>query len=100
VLALPNQTPGLLAALGLSREQADAELWVIDAAGRRFSGAEAVNRGLLELPGWAWLAQLSRAPAVAWLQRRAYRWASQHRSLLSRIYSTTPACERPGAHCE
>ena len=39
VLAVPSQTPGVLAQTGISRAEADAAAWAITPEGRRFAGA-------------------------------------------------------------
>jgi predicted DCC family thiol-disulfide oxidoreductase YuxK len=99
VLALPSQTPGLAEQYGLTRTQADRELWAVNASGTLFQGAAAVNRVLTELGRpWSWIAQLYRLRSIRWLEDRAYRWVAEHRSRLS-FWSTTPECDVPGVTC-
>jgi predicted DCC family thiol-disulfide oxidoreductase YuxK len=101
VLALPNQTPNLIQHYGLTRADVDREAWAIERGGRKLAGAEAINRVWRELGGLrSVLASLYSFPPVRWIEDRVYRWIATHRSLLSRFYSTTPECERPGIRCE
>jgi predicted DCC family thiol-disulfide oxidoreductase YuxK len=91
VLALPNQTPGLIDQCGLSRAQVDWELWAVAADGGRWRGAAAVNRTLQELGGvWALAAALYRLPPVRWIENRVYRWVAEHRPWLSRWIGAPP----------
>ncbi len=91
MLALPNQTPHLIEQFGLTREEVDREVWAIDADGRRFAGAAAINRVLQELGDvWAWLARLYRSAPIRWIEDRAYRWVAAHRDRLSRVWSAEP----------
>lgn len=100
VLALPNQTPGILRRYGLTRAQADRTAWAIDASGRIYSGAAAVNHVLAVLGNpWRWLAALYRLPPLRWLEDRLYRWVAQNRHRLSALWSTTPECEQRGGAC-
>ena len=100
VLALPSQTPGLVERHGLSRAQADRELWAVDANGTLFAGAAAVNRVLAELGGaWAWLAMAYRLGPIRRAEDRAYRWVAEHRSRFW-FWTTTPECQQPGVPCD
>jgi len=100
VLALPSQTPGLLAHYGLTRVQTDSELWAVDRTGVSFSGAAAVNRVLTELGGfWFWIAQLYRLTPIRWMEDWTYRRVADHRSDL-RFWSTIPECDQPRVRCE
>jgi predicted DCC family thiol-disulfide oxidoreductase YuxK len=100
VLALPNQTPGLIEQHGLTRAEVDSAVWVIDAAGRRWAGAAAANRALKELGGgWVILAALYALPPVCWLEDRVYRWIAAHRGQLARWWSATPECDEPDISC-
>jgi len=101
VSALPSQTPGILARYGLRRADADRAVWVIAPDGRRAAGAEAVNVALRACGGpLALLGRLGALGPLGWLEARVYAWVAAHRALLSRFYSTTPACEEPGASCD
>jgi predicted DCC family thiol-disulfide oxidoreductase YuxK len=100
VLALPSQTPGLVERYGLTRAQADRELWVVDRTGGAWSGAAGVNRVFAELgPLWASIAGVYRLPLMRRIEDRAYRWVAEHRSRF-RFWSTTPECERRPGLCE
>lgn len=86
VLALPNQTPGLLDRFGLTREEVDREAWVIDPADRKFAGAAAINRVLEELGGvWALISRAYRFPPLRRLEDRLYAWVARNRSRLKWI---------------
>ena len=98
VLALPNQTPGILERTGLTRAQVDAAVWAIDRRGRRYAGAAAVNRTLRELGGWRRMAALYRLGPLRWCEDRAYAWFALHRGRFGR-WGSTPACARPGVPC-
>lgn len=99
VLALPNQTPGLLARTGLTRAQVDASVWVIDRTGHRYAGAAAINRTLRELGAWRAVAALSALPPVRWSEDRLYAWFARNRGRFAR-WGSTPACARPVYQCE
>jgi predicted DCC family thiol-disulfide oxidoreductase YuxK len=98
LLLLPNQTPGLRRRIGLSKEDVDRAVWVIDAAGRRYEGAAAINRTLAELGRWRYLAALYRLPLIRRSEDQCYRWFAANRGRFAR-WGITPACERPGAGC-
>lgn len=99
VLALPSQTPGLLARTGLTRAQVDAAAWTVTPDGDRNAGAAAINRVLAELGGvWRLLARLYAVPSLGWCEDRLYEWFARHRGRFAR-WGTTPACARPGAAC-
>jgi predicted DCC family thiol-disulfide oxidoreductase YuxK len=83
VLAKPNQDPGLVERLGLTREQVDRAIWTVDPAGRKLTAAAAANRVLEELRWpWPWVAALYRVPPLAWLEEAAYRWVARNRHRL------------------
>jgi predicted DCC family thiol-disulfide oxidoreductase YuxK len=91
VLAVNNQTPGLLESSGLTREQADATVWVVEPGGGRSAGAAAVNRALAELPGiWPIVARGYRLPPVRWVEDAAYGWVARNRHRLARWWGDPP----------
>ena len=91
MLALPNQTLHVIDQYGLTREEVDRDAWVIDAEGRKFAGAAAVNRVWRELGGiWTWLARLYRFVSIRWLEDGVYRWVAKHREGLSRVWGAEP----------
>jgi predicted DCC family thiol-disulfide oxidoreductase YuxK len=88
VLALPHQIPRLIERCGLTRADVDRAVWLIGPDGKKWSGAAAINRALMELGGrWRWLAALYRVAPLRWMEDRIYRWVAEHRSLLSRWWS-------------
>lgn len=94
--ALPYQHPGAPERLGLSRAQAEASVWTMDAAGDRVPGAAAINRLLGELGGaWGWLARLYGVPGLRWLEDVGYRWFSEHRHWFGRFFGP-PTCTAGG----
>jgi predicted DCC family thiol-disulfide oxidoreductase YuxK len=98
IAVLPNQQPGLRERIGLSKDEVDRFAWAIDAAGRRFRGAAAINRVFEELGRWRYLAPLYRLPVVRQVEDLLYHWFSVNRGRFAR-WGITPACERPGAAC-
>lgn len=99
MLALPNQTPGLLAKTGLSRAQVNASLWILERDGRRLSGAAASNRVLRELgPFWIGVAGLYDLPGIAPIEEWCYAWFARNRGHFVR-WGVAPECKRPGVTC-
>jgi predicted DCC family thiol-disulfide oxidoreductase YuxK len=95
----PNQLPGVLAAHGLTRAEADRSAWVIEPSGHRISGAAGLNRVLEELGGgWRLLALSYRVPLLASVEEAAYRWLAANRERLGWL-GVTPECDRPGVVC-
>jgi predicted DCC family thiol-disulfide oxidoreductase YuxK len=84
-----------LPAYGVSAAAARQSAWAVDAHGRRFDGAAAINRTLLECAGaWPTIAALYRRPVVRFAQDRGYRWVARHRARLSALLGR-PACRLP-----
>jgi len=99
VTAVPSQQPGLLERTGLTRAQVGASAWAIDRGGRRYEGAAALNRALVELGGgWRRLAQLYRLSLVRRAEDAVYHWFAANRGRFAR-WGATPGCERPGVDC-
>jgi predicted DCC family thiol-disulfide oxidoreductase YuxK len=99
VLVEPNQSPGVLAAHGLTRAEADRSAWAIEPGGRRLEGAAAVNRVLEELGGALRPLTLPyRLALVAAAEEAAYRWVAANRERLAWL-GVTPECDRPGVTC-
>ena len=85
--ASPNQEPGLIERLGLTRAQVDRAIWVIEPGGRRLRGAAAVGRVLREMGGgWRWLAWLLWLPGAG----LAYAVVARHRDRLSALWGDPP----------
>lgn len=95
----PNQLPGVLAAHGLTRAEADRSAWAIEPSGHRLSGAAALNRVLVELGGgWRLLTLPYRLPLLASAEEAAYRWLAANRGRLAWL-GVTPECEKAGVIC-
>jgi len=59
--------------------------------GRRWLGAAAVNRALLELGGfWAPVGRLYELAPVRRLEDAAYGWVARHREMLARYWGDPP----------
>jgi predicted DCC family thiol-disulfide oxidoreductase YuxK len=101
VRPIPNQRPGILSRFGLTRDQVDRAVWVIDLAdGRRLSAGAAINRTLLELGGlWPWAGRALGLPPLAWAEETAYRWVSAQRGRLAR-WGIAAACDHPDELCD
>jgi acetyl esterase len=77
----PNQEPGLIEGVGLTRAEVDRSVWAVEAGGRRFEAAGAVNRTLRELGGgWAVLASLYHWPGIKQVQDAYYRRVARRRA--------------------
>ncbi|SRR6266851_7723708 len=99
VLAIANQSKGVLARYGVTREEADRAAWTIDGEGR-LEGAAAVNRVWRELGGgWAVLARPYRLRPAARVEEAAYRWFANNRTRFSR-FGVSPECEETASGCE
>lgn len=83
----------------MSRAETDREVWAIDSSGRRYAGADAARRILVELgPPWSWLGRV--AARTGPLDGAAYSLVARHRHRLSRWLGVEPECARPDAGCE
>jgi predicted DCC family thiol-disulfide oxidoreductase YuxK len=99
VLAVANQTRGVLARYGVSRDEADRAAWTIDRE-ERLEGAAAVNRVWREMGGgWAALAGAYRLRPVAAVEEATYRWFARNRSSFHR-FGVSPECDEPASDCE
>jgi predicted DCC family thiol-disulfide oxidoreductase YuxK len=99
IQVIPNQSPGVLPALGLTRAEVDRSAWAVEPGGRRREGAAALNRVLEELGGaWRLLATPYRLAILAAGEEAAYRWLAANRERLAWL-GVTPECERPGVAC-
>ena len=77
----PNLEPGLAERLGMSREEVERALWVVEPGGRRFEGAGAVSRTMRELGGrWAVLGSFYFVPPVRWLENAYYKRVARRRA--------------------
>ena len=79
--ARSNQEEGLPERLGLSREEVDRAAWAVEATGRKFEGAAAINRVLHELGGvWAALGSPYVIPPVRRLEDVYYKRVARRRA--------------------
>jgi predicted DCC family thiol-disulfide oxidoreductase YuxK len=79
VVVRPNQEPGLIGALGLTREEVDRASWAVE-GDRRFEGAAGISRALRELGGvWLALGSLYWVPPVRWLEDAYYKRVARRR---------------------
>lgn len=98
VLVLANQSPGVAARYGLTRDELDRAAWTVGKGGR-LEGAAAVNRVLDELGGvWRAIADAYRVPPIAAVEEAAYRWLAPRRSRFRR-FGVTPECDEPDSPC-
>lgn len=80
---VPLQAPGVLAELGISRQQAERALHVVTPDGEVHVAGDALRVILSELP-WLWpAAWLWRLPGFGWLVERLYHLVGEHRYQLS-----------------
>ena len=85
--ALPNQQPGLIERLGLTRRDVDRYAWVIEPSGRRFHGAAAIGRVLRELGGgWHMLGLAAALPGAGLV----YALVARNRGRLSAVWGDPP----------
>lgn len=109
---LAHQVPGVRERWGVTRAQAEYQLWAIGPGGERSGGAQAVaaildtllgldpgtrgrNPGRVRLPR-APLARASRLPLVEPLLDRAYQWVARNRG---RFPGTAPWCSSHPTDC-
>ena len=77
----PSQEAGLIERLGLSREEADRASWAVEAGGRKFEGAAAINRVFTELgAGWRLLGSLYELAPIRWVEDRYYGRVARRRA--------------------
>jgi predicted DCC family thiol-disulfide oxidoreductase YuxK len=81
ISARPSQEAGLIESLGLTPEEVDRASWAVEAGGRKFEGAAAINRVLRELgAGWSLFGSLYAVPPIRWLEDRYYRRVARRRA--------------------
>jgi predicted DCC family thiol-disulfide oxidoreductase YuxK len=77
----PNQEPGLIEGVGLTRAEVDRSVWAVEPGGRRYEAAGAVNRVLWELGGvWAGLASFYGLPGIKQAQDAYYLRVARRRA--------------------
>jgi predicted DCC family thiol-disulfide oxidoreductase YuxK len=80
VSARPNQEPGLIELLGLTRLEVDRASWAVE-RGARFEGAAGISRVLRELGGgWRVVGSLYLVPPIGWVEERYYSRVARRRS--------------------
>ena len=80
VSARPNQEPGLIESLGLTREQVDRASWAVEKGGR-FEGAAGISRVMRELGGgWRVVGSLYLVPPIGWVEDKYYGRVARRRS--------------------
>lgn len=100
ITALPNQRPDVLATHGLTKEEVQRAVWVIEADGTRHEGAAAANRIFEALGGpWLLLARLYAVAPIRWAEAAVYRWFSHNRHHFGWLWPVREYCEEPGANC-
>jgi len=76
----PNQQPGLIESLGLTRVEVDRASWVVEPGGRKFEGAAGISRVLRELGGvWSWLGSMYLVPPFGWVEDWYYGRVARRR---------------------
>jgi predicted DCC family thiol-disulfide oxidoreductase YuxK len=79
ITARPNQEPGLIEALGLTRAEVNRASWAVKGGGR-FEGAAGISRVLRELGGgWRLLGSLYLVAPIGWLEDTYYRRVARRR---------------------
>ena len=76
-----NQEVGLIESLRLTRQEVDRAAWAVEAGGRKFEGAAAINRVLRQLGGGWWLVgSLYRVTPARWVEDRYYSRVARRRA--------------------
>jgi predicted DCC family thiol-disulfide oxidoreductase YuxK len=80
VMVRPNQEPGLIESLGLTRSEVDRSSWAVEPGGRKFGEAAGISRVLRELGGgWSFLGSLYLVPPIGWVEDRYYARVARRR---------------------
>ena len=91
----PYQRPGVREEFGLTREQVQDAVWLLD-DGQVLSGAAAIN-GVLDVSlGTRIFLRIYRLPGMRVLQERIYRFIADNRH---RLPGRTPWCEEHPGEC-
>lgn len=95
VKAFQEYSDAELAQMGLTPEQCTELLQVVDASGRVFSGANAVNVVGIQLYPWSMaVAAIQLFPPVLWLEHLVYGAVAKNRTVISQKLGLT-ACKIP-----
>jgi predicted DCC family thiol-disulfide oxidoreductase YuxK len=90
---LPWQTPGLLEEANLTEQQVTDAAWFVDADGRKYRGAAAINSALHALGGIFRVASwVYRVPGFTQIEDWVYAWVARNRY---RMPGSTEACQIP-----
>lgn len=85
--------PGLLENVGLTKQQCMEAAWYVDAGGRKYRGAAAINAALSALGGvYAIAAWFYHLPGFKQLEDLVYRWVADNRH---RLPGASDACKIP-----
>ncbi len=93
---VPYQQTGVPARFGLRTEECERSVWAIDAAGRAWHSAAAVNTIISVLTGNSALWWLYERRWVGCIEEKLYRLVARNRSHFPGI---TPFCERHPEQC-
>lgn len=96
VALLAAQQPGVPERFGLTGEDVAEAAWAVDAAGRRYRGAGAVNAALSAAIGTSLPMLVYRLPVVRRLQDAVYVLVARHRG---RLPGVRPWCEEHPDAC-
>jgi len=78
---------------GISREAAQREMYLVNAAGKVSHGFWAIGE-LLTLTGWGWLVHwLWYVPGFTFIGQKVYLWIAAHRYLIMGRTTEKEACE-------
>jgi predicted DCC family thiol-disulfide oxidoreductase YuxK len=81
IVVRASQEAGLIESVGLTREEVDRAAWAVEAGGRKFEGAAAINRVLRELGGvWSVLGSFYGVPPLRWVEDRYYARVARRRA--------------------
>lgn len=91
--AVDYHAPGALDELpGVTAEDCQGAMHLIETSGRVSKGAEAIARVLMMRPLFSWLGRLYYIPGVRWVCDRAYGLIARNRHRISKLYG--------GASCD
>lgn len=87
--ALPNQTPGLVERIGLTREDVDRYVWAIELPSGRWHGVAAASVVLRAMGGGWWLVGcLATLPGAGLV----YALVARARGRVSQVWGDPPPC--------
>lgn len=92
----PNQAPGLIERVGLTRADVDASAWAVTPDGRRYGGAAAINLALCVMWRSRLLWRFYRLPPVRRVEDALYEFIAANRH---HIPGDRPYCEQHPEAC-